>query len=76
MKRLGGFLKSAAKWGGILLLGLIGWNYLTGLDFESRMGWIIFAFAMALAYVDGSLKDRIRNLEYRVDQLNKQLNGH
>jgi len=69
------FIKTAAKWAGILLLLGVGGAYLGELDFQTRTGWFIGGLALGLAYVDGSLKDRISMLEARVDQLNRQLNG-
>lgn len=76
MSRFGRFLKTAAKWGGILALIYIGSLFLTGLDFETRTGWLLFGLVMAISYVDGSLKDRISMLEYRVDELSRRLNGY
>lgn len=76
MRRTGRFLKSAAKWLGILAAIYLGSTFLTELPFESRMGWFLGGLAMAIAYVDGSLKERIANLEYQVSELNRRLNGY
>lgn len=69
------FLKSALKWG-VILAGIYAGSLLvSGMDFESRTGWFFFGIALAVAYVDGSLKDRISSLEYKIEQMDRQLNG-
>jgi hypothetical protein len=72
MKR---FLKSAGKWllilGGVWLVTL----YLSGVDFETRTGWYLFALAMGIAYLDGTQKDKIAALEYRIKELERRLDG-
>ena len=73
MKALWSFTKLAAKWA--LILGVIysGSTMFSGLDFETRIGWFLAGLAMAIAYVDGSHKDRIASLEYRVDQMARRI---
>jgi hypothetical protein len=39
-----------------------GASFSSGLDFETRAGWMLFALDMRVAYVDGALKNRIRAL--------------
>lgn len=72
MKR---FLKTAGKWALILGALYIGSLFISGLDFETRIGWFIFGLAMAIGYVDGSQKDRMAALEYRVKELEYRLDG-
>lgn len=76
MKKFGRFVGNTAKWIGILAAVYLGSLFLSGLDFETRIGWFLAGLAMSIAYVDGSLKDRISMLEYRVDELNRRLNEH
>ena len=72
MKR---YFKLVGKWTGILALLYIAFVALPGVDFQTRIGWFIAGLAMAIAYVDGSLKDRISNLEHQIDELNRRWNG-
>lgn len=69
------FLKSAGKLaailGGFYIVSLV----LSGLDFETRVGWLLFGLGMAVAYVDGTQKDRMAALEARISELEYQLRG-
>jgi hypothetical protein len=38
-------------------------------------GWFLGALAMAIAYVDGTQKDRIASLEFRVGELTRCIGG-
>lgn len=69
------FLKTAGKWTAILGCIYIASLLFSGLDFETRTGWIIFGLAMAVAYVDGTQKDRMAALEARIAELEYQLRG-
>lgn len=75
MRKTGRFVLFLGKWilifGGIYTVATL----FSGLDFETRIGWFLAALAFGIAYVDSSHKDRIAALEYRVDELNRQLNG-
>lgn len=75
MAKIGSFLKLALKWGAILAGFYIVATLFSGLDFESRTGWILFGLAMGIAYVDGSHKDRIADLEFRVRSMERRLFG-
>ena len=76
MKRVGSAIKLVGKWAIILGAIYAGMTLLSGLDFETRIGWFLTALAMAIAYVDGTQKDRIATLEYRVDELSRRINGY
>jgi hypothetical protein len=76
MKQIRSVIKLVSKWAIILGAIYIGMTLLSGLDFEARMGWFLAALAMAIAYVDGTQKERIATLEYRVDELSRRINGY
>jgi len=76
MKRAWSFTKSIGKWLLILAAIYIGSTLISGVDFETRMGWFLAALALAIAYVDGTQKERISTLEYRVDELVRRINGY
>ena len=62
-------IKLIGKWGAILGAIYIGTTMLSDLDFETRVGWFLGALALAVAYVDGTQKDRIADLEFRIAAL-------
>jgi len=70
------FFKSALKWGSFCLCAYLIGVFLSDLPFESRIGWYLAGLAMAIAYVESSHKDRIADLEYRVDELNRRVRGY
>lgn len=69
------YVKGAAKWLGIAagfyVIGLL----LADVTFETKVFLMFAGLAMAVAYLDGTFKDRIADLEYKVDRLRRQLNG-
>ncbi|MDB6148179.1 MAG: hypothetical protein JWO45_1843 [Spartobacteria bacterium] len=73
MKQVWSIVKLAAKWSIILGAIYVATTFFSGLDFESRTGLFLAALAMAIAYVDGNQKDRIANLEFRVDELTRRI---
>ena len=75
MHRLGRFLKLSLKWLAIAVAIYVGANFFNGLDFEARTGWFLFGLAMAIAYVDGTQKDRISDLEIRISRLERRQSG-
>jgi hypothetical protein len=75
MNKFGRFLKLSLKWLTIGAAIYVGTNLFNGLDFEARTGWLLFPLAMAIAYVDSTQKDRISNLEYRIEALEHRQNG-
>jgi hypothetical protein len=76
MKQIGSVIKLVGKWSIILGAIYIGTTLFSGLDFETRTGWFLGALAMAIAYVDGTQKDRIASLEFRVDELTRRIGGY
>jgi hypothetical protein len=74
MNKFGRFLKLSLKWLAISVAIYIGANLFNGLPFEARTGWVLFPLSMAFAYVDGTQKDRISNLEYRIETLEHRQN--
>lgn len=76
MKRVGSIIKLVGKWSIILGAIYIGATMFSGFDFETRTGWFIGALAMAIAYLDGTQKDRIASLEFRVDELTRRFEGY
>lgn len=70
------FLKGTLKWGGLLLAAYVGGQLLDGISSETKLFWIVAGLALAVAYVDGSLKDRISDLEYRVNDLSRRLSRY
>lgn len=72
MKR---YLKSALKWGGIFGGLYVFAQLFSGLDFETRTGWLIFGLGMVVAYADGTAKDRATDLETRIERLERQIYG-
>lgn len=73
LARFWSFLKSAGKWTAILGAIYVASLIFNGLDFENRIGWLIFGIAMAVAYLDGRQKDRISDLENRIAELEYRL---
>lgn len=76
MQKIGRFFKSALKWGAILGGIYLVATLFQGFDFETRAGWFLFGLSMAVAYVDGSHKDRIAALEWRIEELERELLGY
>jgi hypothetical protein len=76
MKQVGSVIKIVGKWSIILGAIYIGTTLLSGVDRETRTGWFFGAFAMAIGYVYITQKDRITNLEFRVDELTRRMGGH
>jgi hypothetical protein len=70
------FLKAALKWAFIIGAAIVGTTLLQGVAFETRMIVFLVGLGMAIAYVDGSHKDRISMLEYRIDELEQKLLGY
>ena len=70
-----GFLKSLAKWSAIFLAVYVGSNLFFGLELETRFGLLIGGLGLAIAYVDGTQKDRISNLELRISRLERRESG-
>lgn len=75
MKSFWSFLKQAGKWALILGAIYIVTTLFSGFDFETRVGWLLAALGMAIAYVDGTQKDRIANLEYRINELSRRIDN-
>lgn len=76
MKRIGGAFWIVFKWALILGAIYIGTTLFNDMSFESRTGWFLVALAMAIAYVDGTQKERIANLEFRVQELARRIDGY
>lgn len=72
MKRL---LKTACKWASILGVIYAGSLILSGLAFETRIVWYLVGLGLSIAYMDGTQKDRISDLQFRISELERQLNG-
>lgn len=70
------FFRGLGKWtlilGGLWVFG----TWMNSLEPESRIWAILWVMGMAIAYLDGSHKDRIQQLEWRVDDLSRRLNGY
>lgn len=60
--------KMIAKWtlilGGIYVITSAAGD----VSFETKIGWAVMGLGLGLAYVDGSLRDRIADLEERLDR--------
>ena len=69
------FLKTAFKWTAILAGFWTVSTILYGLPFDERTNYFLIALGFAIAYVDGTLKDRIRFLEARVEEHSRKLYG-
>jgi hypothetical protein len=76
MKRIGRVFWILGKWSLILGAIYIGTTLFNDMNFESRTGWFLSALAMAIAYVDGTQKERIANLEFRVQELARRIDGY
>ena len=62
--------KTILMWVLILSAGAIGFFG----EFEIPLGWYIAALAIAIVFIDGTYKDKISDLEFRIDDLNERLN--
>lgn len=69
------FLKAAGKWTLIMGCFAILGSWIGDLPFESRTNLFLMGLAFAIAYTEGTLKERIATLEYRVDEHRDRLNG-
>lgn len=76
MKKIWSVVKLVGKWSLILSAIYVGTTFFSDLDFETRTGWFLGALALAIAYVDGTQKDRIASLEFRVDELSRRIGGY
>lgn len=70
------FLKTAGKWTLIMVGFALLASWLGDLPFESRVNLFLFGLGFAIAYTEGSLRDRIKSLEYRVDEQDRRLRRH
>lgn len=68
-----GFLKSLAKWSAIFLALYVGSNIFSGLELETRVGVLLGVLGLAIAYVDGTQKGRISDLELRISRLERNI---
>ncbi len=76
MRKVGRFLRFCGKWALILAGIYLGSTWLQSLDPESRFGVIVAALGGGLAMVHGSLKDKIDQLKWRVDDLSRRLSRY
>lgn len=70
------FLLSALKWITIGCAAWIAWQWSSGQSSETLLTIGLVVVAFSVSYVEGSLKDRIEVLEYRVNDLSQKLNHY
>lgn len=63
--------KSVLKWGSIMLGAYFATTFLQGTPLEDRILYMFIFFAFLIAYIDGSTKDKIQALEWRVDEISR-----
>lgn len=61
------YVRSVFKWMFFVAAGTGIGLYANALQFETRTNCVLVALGLAIAFVEGSLKDRIEMLEYRLN---------
>ena len=75
MKKLWRGIKFCLKWLAIMVGVYAAATYISGMDTGTRTFLALMALAMSIAYIDGTHKDRISDLEFRISELERQRYG-
>lgn len=75
MKSIWSFIKFVVKWCLIMFVIYTVATVISGLDLEHRMFWFLAGLGLFIAYVDGSNKEKIADLQYQINELSRRVNG-